>query len=176
MNTIIIDNFLSKKECNLLIKFYTDNDNKNIKKYRNTSILDLAYLGDNKFERKLFNFVEPYNSIINDVVNRVTCLCIQNKNKNDTINFYSAQIVKWPSFSYQKIHKDRPNTKFSAILYLNDKYLGGNTIVEGKKIKKKTGRLLIIKNSDTVLHKVQKILFGTRYTFPIWYANQQYFQ
>ena len=60
-------------------------------------------------------------------------------------------------------HCDLEHTTFSCILYLNDFYIGGRTLfenVDNIRMQRK-GNLLIMKNSDTIEHSVEKIIFGT---------------
>lgn len=62
---------------------------------------------------------------------------------------------------------------FSSVLYLNDDYEGGETVIKqsGKpdfiSVPKK-GSIVIFKSNDECLHGVNKVTRGTRYTMPSW--------
>ena len=77
------------------------------------------------------------------------------------------EIVKWPMGSFMKKHRDTGDD-ISFILYLNDNYEGGETIVDKLKIKPKQGRIVIFSN-DKYIHEVKKVNWGVRYTLAGWY-------
>jgi hypothetical protein len=165
----IIDNFLNSYECNLLIEFYKKHKNF---KYNKTFPVSITEKGckNSKYIKK---FSEPYYSTIKNIEEKV--FYSLKSRTNIEYELYNAEIVRWPMFSDMDSHYDILGTEFSCIIYLNDTYIGGNTIVEGKVIKKKKGSMLIMKNSDKLLHKVTKNIFGARYTFPLWYGNEIFF-
>ena len=156
----IVDNFISFEECDELIKYYHKNEHNAFQYYR-CFPLDIT---DKHTES---------NYILKKVSTKINSICLTEKNDQDFIFCYTFQLVKWNKFSYHYDHYDREHTKFSFILYLNDDYVGGNTIVEGeKRVRfKKKGSLLIIKDSDKILHSVQTILSGTRYTLAMWFED-----
>jgi len=82
------------------------------------------------------------------------------------------QLVIWPAGSEQPPHIDdkRDETKFAAILYLNDDFSGGETFFEGIDFtgKPQTGRLIAFPGRR-VLHGVRRIDSGTRYTLALWF-------
>ena len=77
------------------------------------------------------------------------------------------QIVKWPQNSFMKEHYDSGD-QYGVLLYLNDNFEGGETIIGGQIIKPKKGRGVLFTNGK-LLHSVCKIKKGTRYVLPIWY-------
>tara|TARA_R100000306_G_C4281832_1_gene95481 strand:+ start:129 stop:575 length:447 start_codon:yes stop_codon:yes gene_type:complete len=79
----------------------------------------------------------------------------------------NMEIVHWPTHSKMVPHKD-PGDRLSFIIYLNDDYEGGETIVDGLKIKPKKGRLIIFSNG-LYEHSVNEITKGNRYTLIAWY-------
>jgi hypothetical protein len=167
----IIDNFLTDFDCNLLIKFYKKNVNNNFKYYKS---LPVGLIELDKYNNAVIKkFDDPYYSTIKNIKENVENV-LRTKSKN-FYKLYNAEIVKWPILSNMNNHYDRFGTEFSCIIYLNDNYVGGNTFIFDKCIKKKKGSLLIIKNSDKILHKVGKIFLGDRYTFPLWYGNELFF-
>ncbi|GAB1690082.1 2OG-Fe(II) oxygenase [Krasilnikovia sp. M28-CT-15] len=85
----------------------------------------------------------------------------------------ASQVVSWPEGTRQDAHLDRffPNTRFAAILYLNDDYAGGQTFLEIpqriERVDPATGRLLIFEGAG-ILHGVEEIVNGERYTNALW--------
>ena len=77
------------------------------------------------------------------------------------------EIVKWPTGSKMTLHRDEGDT-FSWIIYLNDDFEGGETVIDGIKIQPKIGRLVLFSNGFYE-HEVKEITKGTRYTLIAWY-------
>ena len=151
METIIIDNFLSKSECNFLIQFYKDNTDK-VEKFNDTKVLvlDVNSEGLDFFTPKLNSIAKDYNSTIDYI-----------------------QIVEWPIKSKKNIHVDNvhDNTTISSITYLNDNYEGGQTFFEeGTIFKPKMGRTLFF-DGRHYRHGVKTIEKETRYVVATWYKK-----
>ena len=162
----LIPNFLSSSECNKLINFYKINQNENFR-YNKSFPLNLTEIINNHvIDNEQHYIINCTKQKIDNILSLKT---------NVPFKLYNAEIVKWPILSDMHYHHDANGTEFSCIIYLNDNYIGGNTMINDKIIKKKKGSLLIMKNSDKILHKVTKNIFGVRYTFPLWYGNQHYF-
>ena len=85
-----------------------------------------------------------------------------------------AEIVKWPTESYQPYHTDdiRETTTFTSLTYLNDDFEGGETYLtkENLVVKPKVGRTILF-DGKRFEHGVKKITEGVRYTFALWYSN-----
>ena len=65
-------------------------------------------------------------------------------------------------------HFDKGDT-LAFILYLNENLKGGQTVFENETIiYPKKGRLLLFSNG-LILHKVEKIIEGTRYVLAGWF-------
>lgn len=143
MKTICrLDNFLSIKECNSVIKDFNDNI-KHTRVYRDTRLLEVLYNPvcdklNNTF--KFYNFSNPDN----------------------------MEIVLWEKGSQMDFHYDEGGNTFAFIVYLNDEYSGGETVIDNVIIKPKTGRLVLFSNGS-YLHKVNKIKSKKRYTLTGWY-------
>ena len=56
----------------------------------------------------------------------------------------------------------------TSILYLNDDYKGGETVVGDKVIKPKKGKIILFEGNK-IKHQVLQIRSGIRYTNPTWY-------
>jgi hypothetical protein len=89
-----------------------------------------------------------------------------------TMALDTHQLVVWPRGSEQPPHIDdkRAETRFAAILYLNDDFSGGETFFEGLEFtgQPQTGRLIAFPGRR-VLHGVRRITGGTRYTLALWF-------
>lgn len=68
---------------------------------------------------------------------------------------------------------------FSSVLYINDDYKGGETVIKGYNgssdyiSKPKTGSIIIFKSDHKCEHKVNKILTGNRITAACWFTLQK---
>ena len=139
---ILYDNFLLKEKCNEYIEMFNNAKN-NVKPYRYTFTLkinDTNLLNKLKFEFNIDKLLTPDN----------------------------LEIVKWPENSFMELHYDN-NDSLAFIIYLNDDYIGGETIVDKIKIVPKTGKIIIFSNGK-LEHCVKKIEKGNRYTLIGWYV------
>ena len=84
------------------------------------------------------------------------------------VNYF--QMVRWPKNSFQAKHIDFINHCYTSIIYLNDNFEGGETVVEKRKIQPKQGLMVLFAGNHT-LHGVNKIKKGNRYTIPCWYTK-----
>ena len=78
------------------------------------------------------------------------------------------ELVKWPTNYSQGLHKDFKEHVYTSIIYLNDDFEGGQTVVAGKKIDPYPGRMVTFKG-NSLEHKVLEVTKGVRYTIPVWY-------
>lgn len=99
-------------------------------------------------------------------------LALMNLGTGHSLALDTHQLVVWPAGSEQPAHIDdkRDETRFAAILYLNEDFSGGETFFEGSPIvgKPQTGRLIAFPGRS-VLHGVRRIEAGTRYTMAMWF-------
>ena len=133
------DNFLSSEHCNYLINFFKNNTPKPC---RDTFIL--KYKDLNILEKINLNFKE-YN--------------LHNPDH--------MEIVRWPTGSKMDLHYDLGD-RLSFIIYLNDDFKGGETIIDNITITPKIGRIVLFSNG-IYKHEVKKINVGNRYTLIAWY-------
>ena len=136
-----IDNFLDYKTCNKLINHFKKNTH-NIKKYRNTYTLRCVY---EPILKKLCKNIKFFNFK----------------------NVDNMEIVLWPKGSFMDPHYDEGDY-LSFIVYLNDNYKGGETVINNIKIKPKKGSIVIFSNG-LYLHNVNKVIDKERYTLIAWY-------
>jgi predicted 2-oxoglutarate/Fe(II)-dependent dioxygenase YbiX len=136
-----IDNFINQEQCINLINYFNNNLN-NTKKYRDTITLSHKdYYIFHKLQT-LFNF-------------------------QDFSNTDNMEIVLWNAGSKMDLHTDNGD-KLSFIIYLNDDYVGGETIIDDITVKPRTGRLILFSNGY-YLHKVNEVKTNKRYTLIGWY-------
>jgi glutaredoxin-related protein len=150
-------NFISDKESNSLINFHKENFNLNnsySKKHRETEVLQCAYMPKNSLVENMYSLLDNY---------------IKTINKDYEINYF--EIVKWPQNEFQDKHKDYSFHPYTSILYLNDNFNGGETVVDDKIIKPKKCKLISFEGNQ-IIHGVNTITKGERYTVPCWYKNK----
>jgi hypothetical protein len=150
-------NFLSEKYCNYLIDMFTNNEKYYGKHHNMTKFIELDY----------FMHLDP----IKKLYGKLSRHCINNLNKDSFINF--TQIVKWRSGSYQEKHIDFDYHPYTSIIYLNDNFDGGETVVGSKKITPERGKILSF-TGNKIIHEVFEVKNGTRYTVPVWYKCENF--
>ena len=107
---------------------------------------------------------------------------VRNIYKNSVYPDFTS-LVYWPDGFSMEHHKDNawldgkpnyvPYRKYSAVIYLNDNYKGGETTFsELGDITPKTGKLIIFPSSYK--HGVNKVI-GERYTLPLWFTDDHNF-
>ena len=137
----MLDDYLSHEECDSLIKYYKENEERLSVKH--------GMIYPLKFKEGYHKFPE--------LVNRLNATA--KLFGNNQINW--MQIVKWPVGAFQLHHHDQsqPDITLSSILYLNDDYEGGQTNYEDGTIfkpKKGSGRGGAKKASLEQLKKIPK--------------------
>ena len=150
---IEIKNFISNVQSDNLITFHKshfDLNKENCLTHRNTHVID-----------------PPVTHQTEQIYNMLTGF-IKTINSNLQINYF--QIVKWPTGESQPEHKDFDYHPYTSILYLNDNYTGGETIVDGTTIIPEKNKLIGFEG-DKMTHSVNEITEGTRYTIPCWYKH-----
>ena len=151
----VVKNFLSEDKINYLIDYHKNNfniENNISKKHRDTEII----ICDEDPE----SFKE-IKTILNNF--------IKNINKNYVINYF--EIVKWPCGESQIEHFDFEYNPYTTILYLNDDFEGGETVVGHQAIIPEKNKLVGFEGNK-IIHSVKEITKGTRYTLPCWYSYE----
>ncbi len=144
MKTIIIDNFLSKVECDNLINYYKANE---------------------KFSKQ-WRDVYPLACNVEDIKSKLNVI---SKEYGAEVDWF--EIVKWPIGSKQDLHFDmaKKDTVLSSIIYLNDNFEGGQTYFEeGTIFKPKMGRVLFF-DGQYYKHGVNMVKQNIRYVVASWY-------
>lgn len=82
-------------------------------------------------------------------------------------------ITEYPTGVSKPFHYDvaRVTTTASSITYLNDDFIGGQTVIDGITVQPLTGRTVYF-NGKTQNHCVMDVIKGSRYTLSMWYGNK----
>jgi hypothetical protein len=159
MNDIIeIDSFLSEDECNRLIKIHKQLFAFRGKFHNETEVLNVMYMMSNDSENDIF--IRYIHGKITDHIKAI--------NKSNFINFF--EVVKWKEGLSMKKHFDFDFHAWTSVIYLNDDYEGGETVVGENKITPRKGKIVTFQGVS-LLHGVNKVLKGDRYTVPVWYRS-----
>jgi len=149
--------------CDKIINFHNRYKHEFSTKFSDRIILNLypiiASLTNDEFDSDI------------DVIKKVTAdlsTHIQTIDQNAFINYH--HITEWRTGVYQPTHKDYQYHPYTTILYLNDEFEGGETIIEGEKIKPEKGALLTFPG-NIVNHSVNEVINGTRYTIAAWHKS-----
>ena len=166
----IIDNFITEKECNMLIKqakptletntvFNPDTQESVLHKARNSKT---TYLNYNNLIDKIYKKLENITNISSD-------------------NYEILQITNYTKGQYYKPHYDnieKYNVRIKTfIIYLSDNYTGGYTSFPllQKKFKLKKGSALMFDNLDKnnnthylSLHQGSKVYSGSKWIGQVW--------
>jgi len=83
------------------------------------------------------------------------------------------QIIKYQENSLFPWHMDiaDDNDTGTAIVFLNDNFIGGQLNVAGHRLLTKRGTIVGFNNSTEVWHNVEPILQGERYCLAIWFGE-----
>ena len=152
-----INNFFDNEKCERLIAFHKENFGR---------LLDRQSNYHDKTEVIEFSVLQNID-LSKQIAADITCH-IRQINTKAFINYF--QIVRWPNESYQVEHLDFPKHVLTSIIYLNDDYEGGETVVGDKIIKPEKGKIITFQGNE-IKHKVNQITKGVRYTVPVWYKN-----
>jgi len=89
-------------------------------------------------------------------------------------SFFNVEVVRYPTSSAKQFHFDYPNPNKTAasITYLNDNYIGGQTVIDGVSVQPLSGRTVYFTGQDH-RHCVMNVVKGCRYTLSIWYGHDE---
>lgn len=163
MNYQSIDNFLSVQECEMLMSFYHKHFASLGRNYVDRNVLDITTAIDNLYTDTAFNDTD----ILKKITARIT-KNILNVDDNCFINYH--QLVHWPENSYQPRHIDFDYHTYTSIIYLNDDFSGGQTVVGIQKVNPVQGKIITFQGNK-IDHEVLPIRKGNRYTLAVWYKT-----
>lgn len=149
---IVHRNFLSEEECSKIILYYE----KNI-------FNSFFYQANETYPFSLMNSSEKFFQQILDRLSKFTSPFF------DSLVLSNYEIVKWPPGSLMRNHIDHGD-KLGFFIFLNNSYLGGQTIIEEKNIiYPETGKLLCFENGKYI-HRVSKVEKNNRFMLSGWYT------
>ena len=157
-DVIEIENFLSGGECNRLIKIHKKLFVSQGWLHNETEVLDFMCMLSSQNENDIF--MKYIHGKITDHIKSV--------NKSNFINYF--QVVKWKEGLSMQKHFDFDFHTWTSVIYLNDDYEGGETVVGDKEVVPLKGKIVTFQGVS-VLHGVNKVLKGDRYTVPVWYRS-----
>lgn len=157
------DNFLSKDECNHLINYFKNSSEKHLYEVNNTVVVRLCRpTTEDQWMDNLLQYIRTKCSAISD--EEVVC---------DNI-----ELVQWKPGTFMRPHKDKEDI-CSAIIYLNDDFSGGETVVrlndsKGQLItvEPKQGKMLAFSNGtdNGYYHWVNTVKESCRYSLGFWFV------
>ena len=159
----LTDNFLSDDMCNWFMSFHQTMFPLYGSEFENRRIINLTEVTHVLYNNNLPYDVTDYLKI--DQANLTT-----EGRKHDPQAFPNyIHCTEWTAPIYQPIHTDFDEHVWTSILYLNDNFTGGNTIIEGERIPPKKGSVITFKGE--LKHGVEEVTEGNRYTISVWYKN-----
>ena len=163
-----IPNYLTENECSMLIGLGESGQ------------LDSGRVSNNKFgyRKAKVTWLKTYSSLVEKIKNGVAEITGFPVENQEDFHF-----VKYNTDGEYKVHtdgKDRPKT---ALVYLNDGFIGGETEFPKLNmiIKPETGKLVIWDNTledgsgdPDSLHAGLPVIAGTKYIAVIWIRGEKY--
>jgi len=145
--------FLTRKECDELIEIHCRYFDKVGFYHRDTKVINFEYI----IQESIANGVR---SKIDNYINTL--------DKNVYIGL--CELVEWPIDSYQVEHCDFDDNPLTSIIYLNDDFDGGRTVIENHIVIPKVGKIVTFAG-NRLKHKVTTVFRNHRFTIPIWYKK-----
>ena len=146
------DKFLTDEESDELVSYYLSNQDK----------IEQSYGGVYRFDAislyRTFLYKKSTQTYIEE--NGVYDFKFSSKIKNTSIHSVRIQNVNSSININETTHCH--NINWSAVVFLNDDYIGGELIVDNIKIKPKKNQCVIF--SGNTPHMVEKMISGERYT------------
>ena len=163
-----IPNYLTENECSMLIGLGESGQ------------LDSGRVSNNKFgyRKAKVTWLKTYSSLVEKIKNGVAEITGFPVENQEDFHF-----VKYNTDGEYKVHtdgKDRPKT---ALVYLNDGFIGGETEFPKLNmiIKPETGKLVIWDNTledgsgdPNSLHAGLPVIAGTKYIAVIWIRGEKW--
>jgi hypothetical protein len=157
-DVVEIESFLSVDECNRLIEIHRKLLIHSGKLHNETEVLNVMYMMSSDNEDDIF--IKYIHGKITDHIKAI--------DRGSFINFF--EIVKWKEGLSMSKHFDFDFHTWTSVIYLNDDYEGGETVVGDKEVVPLKGKIVTFQGVS-VLHGVNKVLKGDRYTVPVWYRS-----
>ncbi|MGB3608192.1 MAG: 2OG-Fe(II) oxygenase [Psychroserpens sp.] len=174
-NIKVIDDFLSKKECEDIVKFYEDHNL--FQRSRVAGNSSTSKLSDYRTSSSAMMEMGQTMSFVNDLKQKIVSLLgceINDIVSLQCVRYYESEGFKPHFDSYVK------KRRLTCLLYLNEGFLGGETYFPEIHfgVTPKTGRLLVFQNLDkydTIItqsfHQGSPVIKGKKYACNIWIEN-----
>ena len=158
---IIKDDLVSSEECEKIIKYFEESEKRQDSLYEVGVFFVTVYL-NNKINKNALWMTDIMNKIQRHVG-------IFDTNYN---NIELVELIKYSTGCSKDFHYDdaRNSTTRASITFLNDDFLGGESIVEGVTISPKQGRTYFI-DGKQYKHGVTNVYKGNRYVLSFWYKQ-----
>lgn len=146
------DNFISEDDCKNLIAFYKHYFSEYGTNFAGTQLIQLWDLKDK------FDFIGVLGAKLIEHIHKI--------DNNFSIDYFEI-VERFPT-TYMDKHYDFEDQKYTSVIYLNDNYGGGETVVEDNIIKPKTGKIVTFEGPK-LHHGVNMVTDTSRFTLPVWY-------
>lgn len=146
--------FLSETECDVLIQFH--------KHYFPT--LGVEYCPNVNHLINLWELREQFDFV--NILHDRLMAHIKTIDEKVTMDYF--EICERFVGTSMDLHTDYKHQKYTSIIYLNNDYEGGETIVEGIFIKPEIGNIITFKGSE-IPHGINEIKGANRFAIPVWY-------
>jgi len=171
-----IQNFLTKEECDLILKFTLENLS-----LKTAEIISQNMDGINTNTRKSNIVFYPYYTkfpFLLEKISKLLCENIAIKGFDLDYEYSEFQFTEYKDGDYFAWHKDVYGDKIteqdrycSVVIQLNDEYVDGDLeieITDGEiiKVEKNIGSIIIFLSN--MLHRVTNVKNGNRYTLVNW--------
>lgn len=154
---IVINNFLSREKCQQLIELLNNYSFCKAHQYENGRCNKEIFIEDAKIKSI---FLEPIKNLRVRRFKKILEI-------HEPFEFYKYEIGDFilPHEDSSIIFESGVESNFTALVYLNDDFIGGSTFFTklNKKITPTTGTLLLFKHN--LVHESQKIQYGTKYIY-----------
>lgn len=176
-----VDNLVDDSICDAILDYYNKNYTNDINDVKKLPWFEGNTIYLNQIRNtEIANHIDLCRKKITDVIT---------KSYGEKIYPHLSTLVMWKEGKSMAAHKDNGYEndkhilwmrKYSAILYINDDYDGGETFVlkensrEPEIVNKpKKSSLLCFRSDDSCLHGVQKVTSGNRLTFAMWFTTEE---
>lgn len=164
---IVVNNSeLSKEDCEFGIKLIDFFDGKNeLLPFKDNPLVKIA-----PETQEVIQLIKKYSDIVNE---------LQRENNGFVPELYTVEsyLSLWTEGTFAAAHIDSHAgyefLQFSAILYLNDEYEGGEIYFPHQDFlyKPKAGDIVMFPCGGTEYpHEVREVTKGRRYTIPMWHS------
>lgn len=175
-----IDNLIEDSVCDKILDYYQQENSNDINGD------ELPWFEDNTLYWNVLRDTEIGKDI---GLCRDRVLDFVQKCYDKTVYPNVSTLVMWKEGKDMPIHKDNGYEddkeqfwmrKYSTVLYLNDDYTGGETIILKENSdeieienKPKKGSVIVFRSDESCLHGVKKVTRGNRLTLGMWFTEDE---